>query len=359
MHGPVPPIPPLPVPYATTDWHGMPYRTLGRSGLRGSAVGIGAWKFGLPETGDNARVDEKTAFAIFDRAIELGVTFWDTANRYNDGSGNSERVIGRWLKANPDQRGNVVVCTKCYGGVDGTTPNHNGLSRQNILNSVYASLSRMQQDYMDVLYFHQYDTHTPIDESLAAVEDLVQRDLVRYFAVSNFTVDQLKLYDAAIRSMSPRCRVVAVQNRFNLLTGETMDSPGPTGKLVDRTGVLDYCAKNGVSLVAWSPLAQGLLTDRYLDLSKVGAGDRLVDEGSLERVAKAETVAKQQALAGLARTWGVPLSELALAYMLALPGMGPLIPSVSSVKQLESNARAGTMTLSAEQTGAVRAIVGY
>lgn len=359
MHGPVLPSQPLPVPYATTDWHGMPYRALGKSGLRASAVGIGAWKFGLPETGDNARVDEKTAFAIFDRAIELGVTFWDTANRYNDGSGNSERVIGRWLKANADQRGNVIVCTKCYGGVDGTTPNHSGLSRQNILTSVYASLRRLQADYIDVLYFHQYDTHTPIDESLAAVEDLVRRDLVRYFAVSNFTVDQLRFYDAAIASMSARCRIVAVQNRFNLLTGETMDSPGPTGKLVDRSGVLDYCARNGIALVAWSPLAQGLLTERYLDLNTVGAGDRLYDEGALARVARADVIARQKELAELARAWGMPLSELALAYMLTLPGMGPLIPSVSSVKQLEANARAGTVALSAEQKQAVRAIVGY
>ena len=349
----------LPVPYSTKDWHGMPYRVVGRSGLRASAVGIGAWKFGLPETGDNARVDEKTAFAIFDRAIELGVTFWDTANRYNDGSGNSERVIGRWLTANADQRSNVIVCTKCYGGVDGTTPNHSGLSRQNVLNSVYASLERLDQDYIDILYFHQFDTETPIEESLTAVEDLVQSDMVRYFAVSNFTVDQLKMYDAAIRQISPRCRMIAVQNRFNLLTGETLDSPGPTGKVVDRSGVLDYCAKNGLSLVAWSPLAQGLLTDRYLDLSKVGAGDRLYDEGSLERAARAEVIAKQKALADLARSWGMPLSELALGYMLTLPGMGPLIPSVSSVKQLESNARAASMTLSDEQKQAVRAIVGY
>ncbi len=123
------------VPYEMDDFNGMPYRWIGRSGLRASDVGLRTWKYGLPETGDGARVDERTAFAIFDRAIELGVTFWDTANRYNNASGNSERLIGRWLKANPDQRRNVVIATKVYGGMDGRTPNHCRLSRGNILDA--------------------------------------------------------------------------------------------------------------------------------------------------------------------------------------------------------------------------------
>jgi aryl-alcohol dehydrogenase-like predicted oxidoreductase len=93
-------------------------------------VGLGTWKLGLPETGDGSRAGEKEAYAIFDRAMELGVTFWDTANRYNNGAGNSERLIGRWLKANPDQRRNVVIATKMAGGMDGRTPNHSRLSRQ-------------------------------------------------------------------------------------------------------------------------------------------------------------------------------------------------------------------------------------
>jgi aryl-alcohol dehydrogenase-like predicted oxidoreductase len=337
------------VPFMSDEWHGMPYRRAGQSGLRTSVIGIGTWKFGFPETGDGARVDEKTAYAIFDRAIELGVTFWDTANRYNDGSGNAERVIGRWLKANPDQRRNVIVCTKAYGAVDGSTPNHSRLSRQNILDSVYASLRRMQLDYVDMLYFHLYDQETPIEESLAAIEDLVQRDLVRYFAVSNFTVDQLKLYKAVEQRLSPRCRAVAVQNRLDILRGEQ----------ADKQGVLRYCAGNGVAFVPYSPLAGGLLSDRYLDLGKVGQGDRLFDEGTLSKVAEQAIVARQQALAALAHNWDMELSQLALAYMLTLPGMGTLIPSASTVKQLESNARAGTITLSAEQRNQVHAIVGF
>ncbi|HIT76014.1 MAG TPA: aldo/keto reductase, partial [Candidatus Avipropionibacterium avicola] len=91
-------------PFETTDFHDMPYRRFGNSGLQTSAMGLGTWKFGYPDTGDGSRSDEATSLAILDKAHELGVTFWDTANRYNDGTGNSERVIGRWFDANPDKR---------------------------------------------------------------------------------------------------------------------------------------------------------------------------------------------------------------------------------------------------------------
>ena len=336
------------VPFRTTEFHGMPYRRLGDSGLQVSNIGLGTWKIGLPETGDGSRVDEKTAFALFDRAVELGVTFWDTANRYNAGSGNSERVIGRWLRRNPEQRRNVVIATKVYGGMDGYTPNHSGLSRLNIIASVDASLKRLQTDYIDVLYFHAFDPETPIEESLAAVEDLVLQGVVRYFAVSNFTVEQLAAYKEAERKLSVRCRVIAVQNQFDPLHGEAADRPG----------VLEYAARNGIAFVPWSPLARGLLTDRYIDPAKIGPGDRLFDEGDWKDILTDDVVAKLRRLSELAREWGKELSQLALAYMLTIPGMGPLIPSSSSVRQLESNAAAGKMKLEEEQLARIRAIIG-
>ncbi len=332
------------LPFRIEEFNGMPYRLLGSSGLRVSNVGLGLWKFGYPETGDGSRVDEKTAMAVFDRAIELGVTFWDTANRYNNASGNSERVIGSWLAANPDQRRNVIIGTKVFGAMDGRTPNHCWLSRANILDSVYACLERLRTDHIDLLYFHAYDPVTPVEESMAAVEDLMQRDMVRYFAVSNFTVDQVRLYQAVQQNLSVRCRIAAVQNKYDLLFGEQGD----------KAGVLDYCARSGVSFVAWSPLARGLLTERYLDVSKVGPGDRLYDEGGMGRCTP-EVVEKLRRLAGLAHEWGLELQQLALAYMLALPGMGPVIPAVSAVRQLESNAAAGKVVLSDAQKSQIRA----
>jgi 1-deoxyxylulose-5-phosphate synthase len=333
----------------TTDaFNGMPYRPVGRSGLRASAIGLGTWKFGLPETGDGARVDEKTAYAIFDRAMELGVTFWDTANRYNAASGNSERLIGRWLAANPDQRRNVVIATKVFGGMDGRSPNHSRLSRANILESVYACLERLQVDTIDLLYFHAYDPDTPIDESLMAVEDLVRQDVARYFGVSNFGVAQLRAYREVEVTLSARCRMVAVQNQFDILNGESAEKPG----------VLDYAAYERIAFVAYSPLALGLLTERYLDRARVGAGDRLFDEGALDRAMTDAVAAKLNALAGLAREWGLQLNQLALAYMLTLRGMGPAIPAASTVQQLESNAVAGKVALTGEQVSRVKAVLG-
>lgn len=327
-------------PFRVTDgFKGMPYRPLGASGLRVSNVGLGTWKMGYPETGDGSRIDERQAWAIFDRSVELGVTFWDTANRYNNGSGNSERVIGTWMKNNPEQRRNIILATKLFGGMDGTTPNHSGLSRSNILDSVYASLQRMQLEHIDLLYFHQFDPLTPIEESLEAIEDLVRQRLVRYFAVSNFTVDQLASYKSAGAAASARTRIVAVQNQFDLLHGESAGHPG----------VLAYAAEHNLSYIAWSPLARGLLSDRYLTRDGSGPGDRLYDEGALETPLAPDITRKLHKLAGLSQEWGLPLSQLALAYMLTVPGMGPVIPSSSNVRQLEANAAAGKLILTDEQ----------
>jgi aryl-alcohol dehydrogenase-like predicted oxidoreductase len=323
------------LPFTTDRFNGMPYRRLGSSGLKVPAIGLGTWKIGYPETGDGARVDERTAFAMFDRAVELGAVFWDTANRYPNASGNSERVIGRWLKRNPDQRRNVVIATKMMGAMDGRTPNHCGLSRSNILDSVHASLGRLQTDYVDLLYFHGYDETAPIEESLAAVEDLVREGTVRYFAVSNFTAAQLAAYAEVGWDLSVRCRIAAVQNQYDLINGEQRERPG----------VLEYCAANGIAFIPWSPLAGGLISGRYLDPAQVGPGHRLYDEGAWKQGLSAETAAKLRKLNELAQESGMTASQLALAYMLTLPGMGPMIPAASNIGQLEANAAAGKVEL--------------
>ena len=327
----------------------MPYRTLGKSGLRVSNIGLGTWKMGYPESGDGSRIDEKSSFQIFDRALELGVTFWDTANRYNNASGNSERIIGKWFQQNPEQRRNIVLATKMAGTMDGLSPNHCGLSRGNIMEAVYASLERLQLDHIDLLYFHNYEGITPPEESLAAIEDLVKQDLIRYFSVSNFNIENLNAYKAAGEQFSVRSRILAVQNQFDLLDGE---SP-------NHQGVLDYAAENGLSFIAWSPMARGLLTNRYLNLENAGPGDRLFDEGDLKTKASPENMAKLNALASLSSEMGIELSQLVMAYMLTMKGMGPVIPSSSSVKQLESNAAAGKIVLTEEQIAKVKSIVKY
>jgi len=331
------------VPFTADAFHGMPYRRLGNSGLRVSSIGLGTWKFGFPDTGDESRVDEAAAFAILDRALELGVTLWDTANRYNNASGNSERILGRWFHRNAAERRNIVLATKVFGGMDGTSPNHSRLGRANILDSVYACLERLQVDRIDLLYFHRYEAETPIEESLAAIDDLVRRDLVRHFAVSNFTVDQLRLYQAVANRDFTRCRPVAVQNQYDPLHGEP-----------DMRGVLAWCAEHKVAFIPFSPLARGLLTNRYLDPAQAKAGDRLVDEGTLARDLAGDILPRLRKVAALAAEYSLEVSQLVLAYLLAQPGMGPQIPSATSLAQVTSNAAAGRVCLTPEQLAAIR-----
>lgn len=329
------------------SFNGMPYKPLGRSGLWVPLVGLGTWKFGIPQSGDEARVDQTTALQIFDRALELGVTLWDTAPRYNNASGNSERVIGAWMQANPDQRRNILIATKVYGGMDGLTPNHCRLTRANLKESVYASLERMHISTIDLLYFHHFDAVTPPEESYSALEDLVREDLVRYLALSNYTIDQCREALHMESLFGARVRVLAVQNQFDILRGEHPD----------YQGVLDYCTDVDVAFIAYSPLAEGFLTDRYVDLSRVGAGDRIFDQGMLDELASGKNVQKLQALARLAKSMDVQLNQLVLAYTLTLPAMGPLIPAASSVSQLASNAAAAHIELDGELCSRIQHIL--
>jgi aryl-alcohol dehydrogenase-like predicted oxidoreductase len=167
----------------------------------------------------------------------------------------------------------------------------------------------------------------------------VERDLIRYFGIGNATPGQIGEYQNMEKQFSVRVRVVAVQNHYDLLVGDPAET----------SGALEYCARTKVSLVAWSPLCRGLITERYLDLSKVGRGDRLFDEGTLQKDATPITMQKLHRLADLAHGWGYEVNQLALAYMLTLPGMGPVIPASSTVTQLESNTRAGKIELSGDQ----------
>ncbi len=334
------------LPFTVDEFNGMPYRRLGNSGLRVSNVGLGTWKFGYPQTGDGSRVDEKTTFKIFDKAIEEGVTFWDTANRYNNSSGNSERIIGRWFKRHPGERRNVELATKLYGTMDGTTPNYCRLSRVNILEATYSCLDRLQTDRIELMQFHSFDDSTPIEESLMAMEDLISQDLVRYFGVSNFGVSQLEKY-ITWSAIFRRAQIQSVQNQFDILYGE---DPA-------KAGVLNFCGRAGLSFIAWSPLRGGLLSERYIDSSKVRKGDRLVDENRLDEELTPAVQKKLGQLAHLSHQCDLTLTQLTLAYMLHIPGMGPVIAACSTPQQVTENARAGKVLLGKDRMETIEKII--
>lgn len=227
--------------------------------------------------------------------------------------------------------------------MDGLTPNYCGLGRVNILEATYACLERLRTDRIEVMQFHSFDETTPIEESLMAVEDLIAQNLIRYLGVSNFSVDQLKKY-APCNNIFRRARIQSVQNQFDILYGEDQASKG----------VLGYCAANKLSFIAWSPLRGGLLSDRYLNRSKVKPGDRLVDENLLDKELTKPIVKKLTRLANLAREWGITLTQLTVAYMLHIPAMGPVIAGCSMSSQVAENAKAGRIKLEPLQLALIK-----
>lgn len=317
------------------------YNRMGRSGLKVSEIGLGTWKFGYPERGDGSRSDERDSLRILDAAMECGVTFWDTANRYNNMSGNSERILGTWLKANPDQRRNVVISTKGRGQMDGVTPNHEGLSRLNLIASVEKSLERLQTDYIDLYYWHGTDPETPIEESLRTMDDLVRRGLVRYIGVSNHGAEQVQaLLDLSDRRFLER--VVSVQNRYNVLDGE------------GQPGVVALCERQGIGFVPYSPLAQGMLSSRYAEGSAPQTGDRLVDEGSLDRKRSERALRIVRALGEIGRHRGRTEAQVALAWLLRHPSIPTVIPTARTVAQLQENAGASGLILTDQEFQAIQ-----
>ncbi len=311
------------------------YNRMGQSGLKVSEIGLGTWKFGYPERGDGARSDERDSLRILDAALDLGVTFWDTANRYNNMSGNSERIIGTWLRANPDQRRNVIIATKGRGQMDGVTPNHEGLSRLNLIESVQKSLERLQTDHIDLYLWHGADPETPIEESLRTMDDLVRQGLVRYLGVSNHNVSQIQaLLDLSDRRFLER--IVSVQNRYNALDGE------------GQPGVVAFCEQNGLGFIPYSPLAQGMLSSRYAEGTTPQVGDRLVDEGILDRKRSDRALRIVRALNEIGQQHHKTEAQVALAWLLKHPSIPTVIPTARTVQQLQENAGASGFILSDE-----------
>ncbi|MCL8207001.1 MAG: aldo/keto reductase [Actinomycetia bacterium] len=220
------------------------YVPLGRSGLYVTRLCLGTMTFGI-------QADERESFAIMDKAFDAGIRFFDTADVYPLGStlsqtGLTEEIIGRWL---PGRRQEVVLATKVFGPT-GPTPNDRGLSRRHILDAVDASLRRLNTDYLDLYQAHHFDPKTPLDEVLEAFDTVVRQGKVRYVGVSNWRSWQvaMALERARCRGLAP---VVAVQMRYNLLF-----------RMVEED-ILPLCRDQGLGLLAYNPLAGGLLTGRH------------------------------------------------------------------------------------------------
>lgn len=288
---------------------------LGGSDLEVSRVGLGCNQFGR-------RLDREGTRAVVDAALEVGVTFFDTADVY--GSGDSERFIGAALG---DRRSAVVLGTKF--GQDASVPGPGG-SRDHVRRAIDASLERLGTDVIDLYTYHRPDGVTPLEETLAAMQELVDEGRVRWLGLSN--VDGAQVAAAAASGIT----VVAVQNRYSLLHRD------------DDAEVLPLCRRHGIGYVPYFPLASGLLTGKYRRGEPAPEGSRLagrpIDERDLEAVEALERVAAER---------GRSILELAVGGLASIPGIASVIAGATSPEQVRANAAAGAWHASEEDLDAI------
>ncbi|MBN1872784.1 MAG: aldo/keto reductase [Anaerolineae bacterium] len=350
----------------TKTFRGMKYRRLGKSGLWLSEVGLGLWKWGDPVY-DGSRVGEHEGFQILDRALELGVTHWDTANSYNAGSGNSERMLGRYFKSRGGRaRDSVVLATKVRNSVRDEhelardfSPNESGASRKYIIRAVEDSLRRLQTGTIDLLYHHapallpDASWETPLDETWDALNTLVSQGKVRYLAVSNRTSAQLAVESSALAAVAvnPSRRIIGVQNAYNVLQRPRVAAQtGAT--LADEADFLTYLAENQIGLIPYIPLAVGLLTGRYRKGNLDNAG-RLMEESWAKEFLTEDNLERVENLVVIAERKECTLAQLAIAWLLAHDVTTSVIAGVTKMAHLEDNVGAINVILTAEDMEAI------
>jgi aryl-alcohol dehydrogenase-like predicted oxidoreductase len=314
----------------------MEYRTLGSSGLKVSTLCLGAMTFGEPSEGSmmhGIAADEKTAFAMIDRALAAGVSFIDTADVYgNDGL--SERVIGRWFEKT-QRRNDVVLATKFrFKMWDG--PNGSGASRYRIVRTVEESLRRLKTDRIELYQIHMQDLDAPEEETLRALDDLVRSGKVLYLGCSNYAA--YRLTDSLWLSKSLGLeRFVALQAQYSLVVRE-----------LEREHV-PLCEKFGLGILPWSPLASGFLSGKYKKDAPPPAGSRLDKwKDSLGRFDTPRNWKILDAAEAAAKELGTTTTAVALRWLLQKRAVSSVIMGVRNVAQLDDNLKAGELVLPAE-----------
>ena len=307
----------------------MEYVRLGATGLRVSRVCLGCMSFGDPQRGAHPwSMSEAQSRPFIKKALESGITFFDTANAYSDGS--SEEIVGRALNEFAD-REDVVLATKVFMPMR-EGPNGSGLSRKAILHEIDASLTRLGTDYVDLYQIHRWDPNTPIEETLGALDEVVRSGRARYLGASSMWAWQFSkaLYTAGEHGWA---RFVSMQNQYNLLDRE------------EEREMLPLCADQGIGVIPWSPLARGRLTrDWDEDTERSGSDQILANmygaEGDREIVAR---------VAEIADALGVSRAQVALAWVLANPVITAPIVGVTKDQHLDDALAAVDLRLSEEE----------
>jgi aryl-alcohol dehydrogenase-like predicted oxidoreductase len=306
----------------------MDIRNLGGSGLRVSAVGIGCNNFGQ-------RTDPETSRKVIHRAIDLGVTLFDTADIYA-GRGGSETVLGNVLG---ERRKDIVLATKFSKAMDDSGEKQ-GASRRYIVSAVEASLKRLKTDYIDLYQQHDFDPRTPIEETLRALEDLMRQGKVLYVGCSNFPAWRVAEAQLTAQALGSR-GFVSCQDEYSLLVRGIEKDLLPAAEAYD------------LGLLPFFPLANGLLTGKYRD-GKIPEGTRLAKVDNLrDRYFNARNLDIVQKLEAFARERGHTLLELAFSWLASRPQVSSVIAGATSVEQIEQNVKAIGWKLGADELAAI------
>jgi aryl-alcohol dehydrogenase-like predicted oxidoreductase len=309
----------------------MQYINLGKTGLTVSRICLGMMSYGTSEWRDWV-LDEADSRPFIQRALELGINFFDTADMYSRGA--SEEVTGRALK-DFARRDEVVLATKVYFPFS-DKPNMGGLSRKHILQAVEDSLRRLGTDYIDLYQIHRWDYHTPIEETLEALHDLVRAGKVRYIGASSMFAYQFakSLYLADLHGWS---RFVSMQNHYNLIYRE------------EEREMNKLCVEEGVGLIPWSPLARGFLAGNRTR-SKSGPTKRAKsDDYAHSMYYRKSDFAVLSVLEDTAAKKSTTPAQLALAWLLHKPGVVAPIIGATKMAHLEQAVAALEITLSPQE----------
>ncbi|WP_100812765.1 MULTISPECIES: aldo/keto reductase family protein [unclassified Microbacterium] len=309
------------------------YRYLGNSGFKVSEITYGNW------VTHASQVENDAAIATVHKALDLGITTFDTADAYANTA--AESVLGEALKG--QRRASLEIFTKVYWPTGPKGPNDSGLSRKHIMESIDGSLERLGTDYVDLYQAHRYDYETPLEETMQAFADIVRQGKALYIGVSEWTADQLRAGHALAKEL--KFQLVSNQPQYSALWR------------VIEADVVPTSEELGISQIVWSPMAQGVLSGKYLPGQAAPAGSRATDEKSganfIKRFLDDDVLSAVQKLKPVAEQAGLTMPQLAIAWVLQNPNVAAALVGASRPEQLEDSVKASGVVLDADTMAAI------
>jgi aryl-alcohol dehydrogenase-like predicted oxidoreductase len=316
----------------------MDFRYLGASGLKISEITYGNWLT------HGSQVENDAAIACVRAALDAGISTFDTADVYANTK--AETVLGQALKG--QRRESLEILTKVFGPTGPKGHNDTGLSRKHITESINGSLRRLGTDYVDLYQAHRFDYETPLEETFQTFADIVRQGKVLYVGVSEWTAEQLRAGHALAKEVG--VQLISNQPQYSMLWRVIEGEVVPTSREL------------GISQVVWSPIAQGVLTGKYVPGGELPAGSRATDEKGgadmIKRWMDDDVLTRVQALKPIAKELGLSMAQLAIAWVLANDNVATAIIGASRPEQVHDNVRAAGVRLSAETLARIDDVLG-